>query len=89
MQISSDSNRTVPAAQSLPRKLAQAVAAQSSLYREVVAEREEIMRHKWLLSERAGCDVGYSRAMFDWIAHHRAGWRKTWRQKNGRRPEPA
>ena len=74
-----------PAAATLPRKLVQAVAAQSSLYREVVAEREEIMRHKWLLSERAGCDVGYARAMFDWIAHHRAGWRKSWRQKNGLR----
>lgn len=68
-----------------PGKRPNAVATQSSLYREVVAEREEIMRHKWLLSERAGYDVGYLHAMYDWIAHHRGEWRKAWRKKN---PEP-
>lgn len=62
--------------------LAGSVAEQSVLYREIAAEREEIMRHKWLLSERAGHDVGYARALYDWIAHHRAGWRKSWRQRN-------
>lgn len=70
------------------RKLEQSVAAQSILYREAVAEREEIMRHKWFLSERAGYDVGYVRAMYDWIAHHRVGWRKSWRQNNALQPEP-
>lgn len=63
-------------------KLARSVAECSSLYREAAAEREEIMRHKWFLSERAGYDVGYARALYDWIAHHRVGWRKFWRQKN-------
>ena len=63
-------------------RLVQTVAAKSSLYREAVAEREEIMRHKWFLSERAGYDVGYVHAMYDWIAKHRAGWRKSWRKKN-------
>jgi hypothetical protein len=28
----------------------------SSLYREFLAEREEILRHKWLESEKAGRD---------------------------------
>ncbi len=87
MQIRRNINRVGARAATLPQKLVQAVAAQSSLYREVIAEREEILRHKWFLSERAGCDVGYARAMFDWIAHHRAGWRKSWRQKNGLLPE--
>ena len=31
----------------------------SSLYREFLAEREEILRHKWLESEKAGIDVGF------------------------------
>ncbi|MBQ6705642.1 MAG: DUF4032 domain-containing protein [Opitutales bacterium] len=63
-------------------RLVQTVAAKSSLYREAAAEREEIMRHKWFLSEHAGYDVGYVHAMYDWIAKHRAGWRKSWRKKN-------
>ena len=67
-------------------RLIQAVASKSSLYREAAAEREEIMRHKWFLSERAGYDVGYVHAMYDWIAKHRAGWRKSWRKKEETSP---
>jgi hypothetical protein len=48
----------------------------SSLYREFLAEREEIMRHKWLESEKAGCDIGFEQALTDWIVKHRAQWRK-------------
>jgi hypothetical protein len=49
----------------------------SSLYREFQAEREEIMRHKWLESEKAGFDIGFERALTDWIVKHRAKWRKS------------
>ena len=48
----------------------------SSLYREFQAEREEILRHKWLESEKAGHDIGFERALTDWIVKHRANWRK-------------
>ena len=48
----------------------------SSLYREFQAEREEILRHKWLESEKAGHDIGFERALTDWIVRHRANWRK-------------
>ncbi|MDR1788773.1 MAG: DUF4032 domain-containing protein [Opitutaceae bacterium] len=48
---------------------------QSSLYQEFLAEREEIMRHKWLESERLGHDIGFERALLDWIRKHREGWR--------------
>ena len=34
----------------------------SSLYREFQAEREEILRHKWIESEKAGHDIGFERA---------------------------
>ena len=30
---------------------------QTSLYKEFIAEREEILRHKWLESEKAGHDI--------------------------------
>jgi hypothetical protein len=49
----------------------------SSLYREFQAEREEILRHKWIESEKAGHDIGFERALTDWIIKHRSAWRKT------------
>ena len=54
-----------------------AVLERSSLYREFLAEREEILRHKWLESEKAGKDIGFERALLDWIRKHRDGWRAT------------
>ena len=49
----------------------------SSLYREFQAEREEILKHKWIESEKAGRDIGFERALTDWIIKHRSKWRKT------------
>ncbi len=48
---------------------------QSTLYQEFLAEREEILRHKWIESERLGYDIGFERALLDWIRKHREGWR--------------
>lgn len=47
----------------------------SMLYREFLAEREEILRHKWIESEKAGHDIGFERALLDWVMRHRGGWR--------------
>ncbi len=47
----------------------------STLYREFLAEREEILRHKWIESEKAGRDIGFEAALTDWIVHHRSEWR--------------
>jgi hypothetical protein len=49
----------------------------SSLYKEFQAEREEILRHKWIESEKAGRDIGFERALTDWIIKHRSKWRKS------------
>jgi hypothetical protein len=49
----------------------------SSLYREFQAEREEILKHKWIESEKAGTDIGFERALTDWIIKHRSKWRKS------------
>ena len=53
---------------------------QSSLYQEFLAEREEILRHKWLESERLGYDIGFERALLDWIRKHRDAWRSARRR---------
>ncbi len=47
----------------------------SSLYQEFLAEREEILKHKWIESERLGYDIGFERALLDWIRKHRDSWR--------------
>ena len=49
----------------------------SSLYKEFQAEKEEILRHKWIESEKAGYDIGFERALTDWIIKHRSKWRKS------------
>ncbi len=51
------------------------ILRRSSLYQEFLAEREEILKHKWLESEKAGCDIGFERALLDWIRKHRDKWR--------------
>lgn len=48
----------------------------SSLYKEFRAEREEILRHKWIESEKAGHDIGFEMALTDWIVRHRCKWRR-------------
>ena len=53
----------------------------SSVYKEFLAEREEILKHKWLESEKAGHDIGYERALLDWIINHREKWRSAHRRK--------
>ena len=54
----------------------QGFAERSSLYKEFLAEREEILKHKWIESEKAGEDIGFERALLDWIRKHRESWRK-------------
>jgi hypothetical protein len=48
----------------------------SVLYKEFLAEREEILKHKWIESEKAGKDIGFERALLDWIVKHRSNWRE-------------
>lgn len=49
--------------------------SRSDIYQEYLAERDEVLRHKWLESEKAGYDIGYERALVDWIMNHREKWR--------------
>jgi hypothetical protein len=60
----------------------QDLVRRSSLYREFEAEKEEIMKHKWIESQKAGHDIGFERALTDWIIKHRSKWRRS-RQPSG------
>jgi hypothetical protein len=48
----------------------------STLYKEFLAERQEILRHKWIESEKAGYDIGFERALIDWVVKYRSTWRE-------------
>ena len=63
-----------------PEQRTDFVVRHSTLYQEFLAEREEILRHKWLESERLGHDIGFERALLDWIRKHRDNWRRSRRQ---------
>ena len=47
----------------------------SVLYKEFLAERAEILKHKWIESEKAGRDIGFEKALLDWIMKYRSNWR--------------
>jgi hypothetical protein len=49
----------------------------AAAYRDYLAERDEILRHKWSLSESAGHDVGFETALLDWVHLHRPAWRRS------------
>jgi hypothetical protein len=49
----------------------------STPYREFRAEPEEIPKHAWHECGRVGHDVGFERALADWIIKHRSKWRKS------------
>ena len=53
----------------------------SRVYTEFLAERDEIMRHKWLQSEKAGEDIGFEKALMEWIRLHRSRWVEYRRQQ--------
>ncbi len=61
----------------------------SVLYKEFLAEREEILKHKWIESEKAGSDIGFEKALLDWIVKHRSSWRERRMKEVRAQPQPA
>jgi len=61
--------------QNPPKRSSDFALQNSSAYKEFLAEREEILKHKWLESEKAGHDIGFERALMDWALNHRDKWR--------------
>jgi hypothetical protein len=57
--------------------LPQGVVENSSLYREFMAKRDEILKHKWYESEKVGHDVGFDHALFDWALKYGSAWARS------------
>ncbi|MEI9894630.1 MAG: hypothetical protein WDN28_12270 [Chthoniobacter sp.] len=47
---------------------------ESRVYKEFLAERDEVLRYKWLQSEKAGHDIGFEKALVQWSTLHRSCW---------------
>jgi hypothetical protein len=45
-------------------------------------ELEEILKHKWIESEKAGYDLG-DKAVWDWVQKYAHEFREYWQKKNG------
>jgi len=60
----------------------------SVLYKEFLAERAEILKHKWIESEKAGKDIGFEKALLDWIVKYRSNWQDR-RRKEARTEKSA
>ena len=44
----------------------------SLLYQTFARQRDEILRYKWLESEKAGADIGFEKALLGWLIRQRA-----------------
>ncbi len=51
-------------------------ATGSTLYQEFLAEREEILKLKWIESQKAQEDIGFEKALLTWVRLHRKDWRE-------------
>lgn len=51
-----------------------------SLYKKFTIMRNEIMKHKWIESEKKNHDIGFEAALLDWVEHHKKDWKRA--QKN-------
>ncbi len=51
------------------------------------AQRNEIEKHKWIMSEKAGKDLGYW-AELDWVLKYRSEYRRRWNDQF-KKPESA
>lgn len=54
---------------------------ESIFYQEFLVEKDEILRHKWIESEKAGYDIGFEKALIDWMRRHRSCWLERRRQE--------
>ena len=53
----------------------------STVYQCFLEEREEILKHKWIESEKAGKDIGFEKALLSWVRKHRDAWKESHKPK--------
>ena len=68
-----------------PREVQNKVLMGSTIYREFLAKREEILKHKWIESEKAGYDIGFERALVDWNVKYSHDWYKWMKEQREKR----
>ena len=49
----------------------------TEIYKQFLKERQCILENKWYMSERAGVDVGFERALIEWNMKYRSAWRES------------
>jgi hypothetical protein len=47
---------------------------ESAIYKEYLAMKEEVEKHKWFESEKAGYDIGFIKALIDWTVKFKTKW---------------
>ncbi|MBA2123431.1 hypothetical protein B9J78_00560 [bacterium Unc6] len=47
-----------------------------ALYKQTNSLRQEILKHKWIESEKLGYDIGIYKATIDWIEKYYPHWKK-------------
>jgi len=47
----------------------------TELYKDFLRERDQILKNKWYMSEKQGSDVGFEKALLDWVFNHREKWK--------------
>lgn len=55
---------------------------ETSIYQEFLAMKEEVMKHKWYESEKAGYDIGFAKAVIDWTMKFKSKWIEGRKKKN-------
>ena len=53
-----------------------------SLYQKFARMKDEIHKHKWIESEKANGDIGFEKALIDWMDKHSNEWRIHYIKKN-------
>jgi hypothetical protein len=49
----------------------------TEVYQRFLRERNCILENKWYMSEKEGKDVGFERALLNWVTQHRDRWLKS------------
>ena len=50
--------------------------SKSKFYQYILEEREEVLKLKWIESQKHGHDIGYDRAWLVWVRKHQVIWQE-------------
>lgn len=47
-----------------------------TLYQKFIMIKNELLKHKWIESEKVGKDVGFEYTLIQWMQNHKKDWYK-------------